>query len=127
MQGTRQYADLFETGQYGRLYITSGKHARGKTFHIQVLPEGIEARGNGPNSLGIHEEAVEVFGITGGQPGWTETYGWLHKGPWQEDFQRLVDEKTQTLDKRKAREEKILSDETEREQLREKELLAQYR
>jgi len=24
-------------------------------------------------------------------PGWTEHYGWLHKGKWQEDFFKLVE------------------------------------
>ena len=75
MQGAREYAVLFESGQYGRLYIASGKHARGRTFRIFVLPEGAvtteKNHWNAPNVPDI----VEVFGITSGQPGWTETYG----------------------------------------------------
>ena len=31
-----------------------------------------------------------MYGITGGQPGWTETYGWLHRGKWEQDFAALV-------------------------------------
>lgn len=49
------------------LYITAS-HARGKTFFIYLI--------DGEN------EPFKVYGITGGNPGWTETYGWLHKGTW---------------------------------------------
>ena len=97
MQGAREYAVLFESGQYGRLYIASGKHARGRTFRIFVLPEGAvtteKNHWNAPNVPDI----VEVFGITSGQPGWTETYGWLHKGPWVEDFMALVEKRREQI------------------------------
>ena len=95
MKGAREYANLFETGQVGRLYLVSGEHARGKTFHIQVLPEGEQAIPNGCNNLCLNTDAIEVYGIIGGQTGWTETYGWLHKGKWQEDFLTLVVKKKQ--------------------------------
>ncbi len=97
MQGAREYAGLFETGQYGRLYITSGSHARGKTFEIQVLPEGEVARGNGQNNKCLNENAVVVYGIVSGSPGWTEVYGWLHGGKWQDDFQALLGAKRTEL------------------------------
>lgn len=74
MKGAREYSLLFETGQYGRLYITSGSHARGKTFHIQVLPKDELAIPNGDNNACLNEDAVEVYGIIGGNPGWTEYY-----------------------------------------------------
>jgi len=90
MKGTEKYAHLFKTGQYGRFYIVSGHHARGNTFHIQLLPDGEQAIPNGSNNLCTNKDAVEIYGITGGQPGWTETYGWLHKGKWIEDFQKLA-------------------------------------
>lgn len=91
MQGAREYATLFQTGQHGRLYLVSSSHARGKTFRIFVLPEGEDAKPNGPHNALLNGDAVEVFGIVGGQPGWTETYGWLYAGRWQEDFAALVD------------------------------------
>lgn len=91
MQGASEYARLFTTGQYGRLYITSGRHARGRTFHIFVLPKGEEAKPGGGNNPPLNRDAVEVYGIVGGHPGWTERYGWLREGPWQDDFQKLVD------------------------------------
>jgi hypothetical protein len=90
MKGADEYAALFTTGQYGRLWITSGRHARGATFHIYVLPANVEAKSNGPNNPPSCDNYVEVYGITGGQPGWTETYGWLRDGPWVADFEKLV-------------------------------------
>ena len=93
MKGAREYADLFETGQYGKLYITSSSHARGRTFRIQVLPEGEKASPNGRSNLCTNENAVVVYGVIGGNPGWTEYYGWLHKGKWQEDFRALVEKR----------------------------------
>lgn len=91
MMGANRFARLFESGQYGRLYISSGRHARGRTFRIWVLPEGAttteKTDWNKPNV----EDAVEVYGIVSGQPGWTETYGWLHNGPWVDDFAALVE------------------------------------
>lgn len=82
MRGANEYASLFSTGFYGQLYIISGSHARGKTFHIYVVPKGTE---NFDSRL-----AVEVYGIISGQPGWTETYGWLRKGKWVEDFEEMA-------------------------------------
>ncbi|MCE5224880.1 MAG: hypothetical protein LLG05_03380 [Porphyromonadaceae bacterium] len=90
MEGAREYSELFKTGQYGRLYITSGRHARGRTFHIQVLPKYEKARPNGDTNMCLNSDAVEVYGIIGGQPGWTEFYGWKHEGPWQYDFEQMV-------------------------------------
>lgn len=90
MNGAREYAELFATGQYGKLYLTSGHHARGKTFRIQVLPDDEKAVGNGENNQCLNEDAVEVYGITGGNPGWTETYGWLRTGKWVDDFNKMV-------------------------------------
>lgn len=93
MQGAREYAQLFATGQYGRLYITSGSHARGRTFRIQVLPEGEKAIENGENNTCLNADAVEVYGVTDGQRGWTESYGWIHRGPWEDDFLAMVDQR----------------------------------
>ena len=99
MQGAREYADLFSTCQYGRLYIVSGSHARGRTFHIFVLRAGECAIENGPNNAPLNSEAVEVYGETGGHRGWTETYGWLHHGKWEQDFSKLVEDRRAELAK----------------------------
>lgn len=90
MNGASEYAKLFHTGQYGRLYLVSGSHARGRTFRIFVLPAGETAKPNGPNAP-LNKDAVEVYGIISGHPGWTEEYGWLHEGKWQDDFYQLVE------------------------------------
>jgi len=97
MKGARRYASLFETGQYGKLYLVSGHHPRGSTFHVFILPEGEEAISNGTNNPPLNEDAVEVYGIVSGQPGWTESYGWLHDGKWQSDFAKLIDNKEQEI------------------------------
>jgi len=92
MQGAREFSSLFSTGQHGRLYFVSGSHARGRTFHVFVLPVGADAKPNGKNAP-LNKNAVEVYGIVSGQPGWTEKYGWLHHGPWQEDFKKIVEDR----------------------------------
>jgi hypothetical protein len=89
MKGTEK-AHLFKTGQYGRLYITSGSHARGRTLRIQVLPEGEKALPNGSGNECLNKNAVTVYDAISGQRGWTEVYGWLHEGKWQDDFRKLV-------------------------------------
>lgn len=98
MNGAREFAEMFRTGQHDRLYLVSGHHARGKTFHIYVLPEGVAAESNGPCNGPVNSDAVEVYGIVGGQPGWTESYGWLHKGRWQADFAELVAKRQAEID-----------------------------
>jgi len=75
MRGAKEYAVLFNSGRYGNFRIESGKHARGYEFHVFICtPEG----------------ETEVYGILGGQPGWTEYYDWLYTGPWEYDFKKLV-------------------------------------
>jgi len=93
MKGARQYAEVFETGQHGRLYLVSSCHARGRTFHIYVLPQDEKAIPNGTSNPPLNNNAVEVYGVTSGHSGWTEVYGWLHEGPWQDDFMTLIDKK----------------------------------
>ena len=95
MQGAREFSELFRTEQIGRLYIVAGSHARGSTFHIYVLPEGEAALQNGPNNRCLNRNAVEVYGIISGQPGWTESYGWIHRGPWVEDFNKIAKERAE--------------------------------
>jgi hypothetical protein len=125
MRGAREYANMFRTGQYGRLYLVSSSHARGKTFHIFVLPAGENATPNGENAP-LNKDAVEVYGIINGQPGWTENYGWLHKGRWIEDFDNLCAVRKSEIE---AIEEGIQKGLTERDRLaalRKSELLSTY-
>ncbi len=91
MVGARKYFNLFNTGIYGKLFIQTGSHARGSTLNIWIVPNGeeFEIKYNRPSN----PNAVEVYGVVSGNPGWTETYGWLHKGEWVQDFERIVEEK----------------------------------
>jgi hypothetical protein len=126
MQGAREYAATFMSGQHGRLCIISGRHARGKTFHIYVLPEGEVAKFNGEGNPPLTNGTVEVYGVVGGQRGWTEQYGWLHEGKWKDDFMLLYNQKKEEAEKflRAAlirKEQQIL-----KEKQRQLDLLSQY-
>lgn len=122
MHGAREYATMLRSGQHGRLYLVSGEHARGKTFHIWVLPSAEPVTGM-PWSV---KDAVEVYGITGGQPGWTETYGWLHRGKWEQDFAALVETRRTEIAAGVARREQEKADAEAAERQREAALLAAY-
>lgn len=126
MRGAREYANMFKTGQYGRLYIVSGSHARGRTFHIFVLPAGETAISNGPNNAPLNKEAVEVYGIISGQHGWTENYGWIHEGRWIDDFSNLCAVRKCELENIEADIQRGLSERDKLATLRKLELLAGY-
>jgi hypothetical protein len=122
----QKYAELFETGQYGRFYIVSGMHARGRTFHIYILPEGEGGIYNGKENGPLNADAVEVYGVTGGQPGWSETYGWLHRGKWEQDFAELVDARKARVAQEQYLREQKLADIEAAEAKRKSELLQAY-
>lgn len=85
MIGADEYCAVFKkTEQIGRLLILPGSHARGATFHIYVLPKDFIFDSKKPHERGRY--SVEVYGVISGQPGWTEKYGWLREGRWQDDF-----------------------------------------
>jgi hypothetical protein len=125
MHGASEYARLFKTGQHGRLYFVSGSHARGKTFQIFVLPAGEEAKPNG-NNPPLNELCVEVYGVLGGQVGWSENYGWLHSGKWQEDFAAIVDARRVAIEEENQARELHWEEETKKKTVRKLELLASY-
>ena len=126
MNGARDYARLFGTGQYGRLFIVSGSHARGSTFHIFVLPEGEKAIPNGPSNGPLNRDAVEVYGVVGGNRGWTESYGWLHHGKWESDFDRLVEAKKQQIVELNEKQLRDANEKASTESQRVQSLLATY-
>jgi hypothetical protein len=126
MKGAREYARLFKTGQYGRLYITSGSHARGLTFRIQILPEGEDAISNGSQNLCLNENAVLVYGVISGNPGWTESYGWIHKGKWVEDFENLVRSRQMEIDYENSLHKAECEESANQENERIKKLLESY-
>ncbi len=126
MDGAKRYADLIESGQYGKLYIVSSSHARGKTFHIFILPDGEKADPNGGGNPPLNKNAVEVYGIIGGQPGWTERYGWLYKGKWIDDFEILLKEKQSEHEVVQLRIKELKDSKQKTEGERVSDLLAQY-
>lgn len=107
MKGAREYASIFSTSRHGKLALVSGSHARGKTFHIYVLPADVSENyfsyPMGDVMPWRIEGAVEVYGVVSGQPGWTESYGWLHRGPWVEDFEKLVEQRKAELSERERK------------------------
>lgn len=125
MKGANEYANMFKTGQHGRLYLVAGSHARGNTFHIFVLPQDEPAISNHDNAP-LNKDAVEVYGITGGQPGWTETYGWLHEGRWIEDFAKLCADRQDEIEAAKELRKQQTSEREKTANLRKSELLAGY-
>lgn len=38
----------------------------------------------------LKNTAFEVYGIVGGQPGWTEIYSWIHKGNWVDPIEKYL-------------------------------------
>lgn len=52
-KGARQYAPMFSSGQHGRLSLVRGEHARGKAFHIWVLPTDTTGAGSAPSEAKI--------------------------------------------------------------------------
>ena len=61
--------------KYKNVVFILSTHARGNCFKIWIYEnEDIQDT--------LKDNHLEVYGITGGNPGWTETYGWLHKGKW---------------------------------------------
>lgn len=122
MRGAREYAELFGREQHGKLYLVPGSHARGRTFHIYILPSAEPLDG----SVYSCKDAIEVYGIVSGQPGWTESYDWLHRGRWEEDFAKVVSARREELAAREnAAHERNVAAQRERE-LRTQKLLDSY-
>ena len=117
--GARQFHSIVKkTQQIGRFYFVCGSHARGKTFRIYLLPKGEKAISNGDSNPCLNKDAVEIYGIAFGQPGWSETYGWIEKGKWVDDVMEIINDldvknqeailkaKNSKLEKEKAEKEK---------------------
>lgn len=100
MQCADGFAKLFETGQYGRLYIVSGNRARGATFRVFVLPTGERAMPSGPLDAPLNRDAVEVHDIAGVPPGREGAWSEMQLPNWQQDFAGLVEARCAALDAR---------------------------
>ena len=128
MRGANKFCRTFkETQQIGRFYLVVASHARGPTFRIFILPDGEKAKPNGGSNAPLNDNAVEVYGIVSGQPGWTESYGWLHKGKWQNDFIALYEERKKRNETVAEQTTKHKEDKQSEEDLRIKGLLELYR
>jgi hypothetical protein len=69
---------------------------------------------------------VEIFGVLGGHPGWSEHYGWIHHGKWVDDFQKLVDEKLENNRIQSELDEEIKKQKEEASKNKIKSLLESY-
>ncbi len=123
MNGAREFSGLGIDGVHGRLYISTGDHARGKTLHVYVLPKDVELQENKKPEL---NNAVEVYGILGGQPGWTEFYGWKAQGKWVDDFNVIVSQARAAKEAAKQKRERTLKDNALGEEKRNQDLLSDY-
>ena len=124
MNGADKFYNLFpRPQQHGKLYLYPDKHARGKTFSIYVMPSSDVISKPYP---WLVEGAIEVYGVIGGHRGWTEYYGWLHEGKWQDDFEELVKARELEVEKAKeTKEQKLIAEENKKKE-RVKSLLSQY-
>ncbi|MGF2715819.1 hypothetical protein ACQUY5_26870 [Bacillus cereus] len=94
---------------HGNLIFVKATHGRGKTFHIYLTEDPTQTHEQ------IKDTALEVFGVTGGQLGWTETYGWLHEGSWVDAIDQYFATLSNTLHliketRKKEEKEKKLDD-----------------
>lgn len=83
------YAGLFTCDrQYGRLFITPHiDHLNAHVVNVYLLPDTRKI--NKP--LSKIDGVIEVYGITGfNQNFYRYEYGWIHHGPWEEDFKEAV-------------------------------------
>ncbi len=125
MEGANEYYDLFDgkTEQIGRLLFQAHTHSRGKCFEIFLLPEGVALSGAHSGTEGV----VEIYGMTSGQRGWTETYGWKHKGPWIDDVNSVMEEKKQKKMERLENFDRSQSNRKKAEAEKTKALLSSYK
>jgi hypothetical protein len=124
MQGADKYYDLIYKAyksKLGELYKVNclgygdgykfeniifilSEHARGKTFRIWIYKtDAILST--------LNDEHLEVYGVTGGNPGWTEMYGWTKDGNWKPYIERYFTQLEENIKKtekyERIREEKI--------------------
>jgi hypothetical protein len=130
MNGADEYYDLIsraykygvgelETSNYvnythENITFVLGTHARGKTFSIYLSKWSEE------NSSLM--DVLDVYGVVDGQPGWTESYGWLIEGSWIkyiEDYfdslVKLISEKEKIIEEKRCKEkERIMKAQQEK-------------
>jgi hypothetical protein len=123
MQGAKEYAELFTTGQYGRLYMQADiRTDRRRTFRIWVVPANAQFR----DTISRIHASVEVFGVVSGANTENETYGWIRRGRWVADVEAMAGElRAQAVTIAAAR-TKAIADAAAAEEARIAEVLASY-
>lgn len=86
--------------KYENIVFLLSEHARGKTFSIWIYETDyiIDA---------LKDNHIEVYGMTGGQRGWTETYGWTKDGLWKPYIERYFSDLHKIIEKREQEQEII--------------------
>lgn len=94
MNQHKEYLDLLDKGQKGRLYffehrIYGGYSRELNPLYIFVIPDGEEVRlrlnefPTSPDYVLVYGELPRIKGKAGG-------FGWLHDGPWKADVENLL-------------------------------------
>ena len=121
MMGAEEFYAIFKKSeQIGRFYVLPGNHARGHTFRIYLLPKDTAVIENYGTHPPLNAGVVEIYGVVSGNPGWTESYGWVHDGPWVADFLEIFN---QRLNEAGAEEERVSSTKRKKEEAEKKRIL----
>jgi len=79
----------------GNIIYALSDHARGKCFRIFLVEH---THGLTDKELVNSNNRFEVYGVLGGQNGWTEYYGWIHKGNWVQLITDYLDDLKSKID-----------------------------
>jgi hypothetical protein len=116
MIGADKYYDLVVVGQgegifklvdgarykKGNFIFEIGSHARGKTFRAYIVGDDF----NKDTCFYSYNSKLEIYGIIGGQSGWTERYGWLVDEPiFHKRFDGIMAELENIKEERRLRRE----------------------
>jgi hypothetical protein len=110
------FYDLFKCShQIHRFYVVVGAGA--VEFSLWLLPKGYEPKTN-YNIIGsVNEKIVRLYSIS---------EGWLHKGPWIKDFNKIVKQLRVNKKTKEKQAKIILKERRAAEKIRIKKLLDNY-
>lgn len=126
--------DLFETGQYGGLYVVIYRdHINGDSMEIYALPNNTHAITDGldghppknKDMVKVYGKALRKTDLLGGVTYSNECH-WLHEGRWKEDFEKLVAEKLAILKQKRILHKAEIEAKEKLEQQRIKRILDSY-
>ena len=100
----------------GNIIYALSDHARGKCFRIFLVEN---THGLTDKELVDSSNRFEIYGVLGGQNGWTEYYGWKHKGNWVELITDYLNSLKSKIDShhKKAEEDKRSKDAEAKKQI----------